>query len=282
MRNNSSTDENDINDNLDVITQIKNDADKSLMEINIPSQQTKSIKKIVSDNILTDEMIQENISEYIQNMSEATIRRVVSKTIKQSRSEIERETNEVSDRLIKMKKDFATFDLTMKEKLKSFKNLVVDNDKAESIPKVTIKKSNGLFHNSINAESSINEVLDKPKDSDETKYIIINNVKYNGLEIATALSLLEAEKQRRELKEIIINNNESINIEDFKVVSKIREIVIMQGKKLTWLQEQTKIPKSTFNAIINNTNTISLDNAFKVAIILGVRIENLFDFTINE
>jgi hypothetical protein len=287
MNNNSSTDEKDndidINDNSDIITQIKNDADKSLIEINIPSQQTESIKKIVSDNILTDKMIQENISKYIQNMSEATIRRVVSTTIKQQSSEIEKETNDVSDRLTKMKKDIADLDLDMRLKFNNFKNLVLDNDKVESDPKIVINKSNGYFNNSINTESAINEILDKSKDNNENKYVIINNIKYNGLEIANALRLLEEEKQRKDFKEAIINSSSDLNnIENYKVVSKIREILELQGKKLSWLQEQTKIPKSTFNSIVNGVNSISLENGFRISTVLQQKIEDIFTFKINE
>jgi len=219
MNNNSSSKEENIDNDIN---------DSSLIEVNIPSRQVKTIKQVDKDkNNLSNEndeiedRISNNLIKYLEIMEHEKIDDFVNAKIEQRMDKklesINDMNNRFNDRLTQMTKDFAVFNRVIREEL---------NDNSDYN---TLKKD----------DNDISEF--------ERRFPNLNG-----------------------------------NIEDYKVVSKIREILDFQGKKLSWLQEQTKIPKSTFNSILNGTNSISLENAFRISAKIGFKIEDIWKYEINE
>jgi len=219
MNNNSSSKEENIDNDIN---------DSSLIEVNIPSRQVKTIKQVDKDknnlpneNDEIEDRISNNLIKYLEIMEHEKIDDFVNAKIEQRMDKklesINDMNNRFNDRLTQMTKDFAVFNRVIREEL---------NDNSDYN---TLKKD----------DNDISEF--------ERRFPNLNG-----------------------------------NIEDYKVVSKIREILDFQGKKLSWLQEQTKIPKSTFNSILNGTNSISLENAFRISAKIGFKIEDIWKYEINE
>lgn len=70
-------------------------------------------------------------------------------------------------------------------------------------------------------------------------------------------------------------------IDEYVVKSKLEKILDERKLSRTWLREKTNISKSTMSYILNNPDTVSLKNAFKIAKVLGVTVEEVFDFKIK-
>lgn len=253
----------------------------SLVEINIPAKQLKSVsKEEASQGIITEEMTQESLYRYIENMSKTLIDDLVNAKVEQKFNERLYHIEEINNKVARMSKVLDGLDsINRKEKIDElyeiYKTIPSEDVKLEA-PRIikdsqtsnsTIKKSNG--------SEALRKMIEESKNLKENDYIIFDGIRYDSSDVIAGLKLLEKEKIRQEAREIALD---FVDISSFRATSKIREIIEYQGKKLNWLQEQTGIKKSTFNAIINNINTVSLDNSLKISTILKMNVEDVFNF----
>lgn len=94
---------------------------------------------------------------------------------------------------------------------------------------------------------------------------------------------LEAERKRKEnpFNARIVRDYSNTDFSQYKIKSNVGEILLKEGKTQTWLAQKTNIPKSTLYGIINNTNAITLENSYKIALVLGRPIEEVFEYKIS-
>jgi putative transcriptional regulator len=58
--------------------------------------------------------------------------------------------------------------------------------------------------------------------------------------------------------------------------SRLKEIMKNQGRTQNWLAEKVDVNKSTISQIINNKNVPTLIVAYRIAKILGLKIEDIW------
>lgn len=85
------------------------------------------------------------------------------------------------------------------------------------------------------------------------------------------------EKWKSEVTDVL-NDEDDYDFDNYVLVSNVKEIIEELGIKQTWLTIKTQIPTSTMRSILNNTNAVSLENAFKIAKVLKMPIEKLFTY----
>lgn len=69
-----------------------------------------------------------------------------------------------------------------------------------------------------------------------------------------------------------------INIEDFEVDTKLDKIIEENDFKLIRIAKKMRINRATLSNMIDNPNSISLVNAFKISKLFGISIEDLFSY----
>ncbi len=60
------------------------------------------------------------------------------------------------------------------------------------------------------------------------------------------------------------------------VKNRLKEILEERGIKQTWLAEQVGVTRQTMSNLINNRFCPSLDIAFKIANVLGLKLDDVF------
>lgn len=71
----------------------------------------------------------------------------------------------------------------------------------------------------------------------------------------------------------------NINFSNYVLKNNLKKILDQRGINQTWVQTKTDIKKSTFNTIVNNINKkISLEDAYKISMVLGVQITEIFPY----
>jgi hypothetical protein len=76
--------------------------------------------------------------------------------------------------------------------------------------------------------------------------------------------------------EVVSQNYSDPDFSKYKLTSHVKYYLDEMGRKITWLQEKTQIPYSTLRSIVYNTNTISLENAYRISIVMMLPMEKLF------
>lgn len=71
-------------------------------------------------------------------------------------------------------------------------------------------------------------------------------------------------------------------LSNMKVKTNLGNIIDENGLKITWIAEKTGINRATLYNIIENPSSISLLNAYKLSLLLEMKIEELFKFEENE
>lgn len=157
--------------------------------------------------------------------------------------------------------------------------------------------SNGYFEEYINklvdekVEKKVKEELDRRlgkecyRNKQEDKSIfdgkytfrnIANNNYFNG-------SSDKTNDVKKALEEYILLMydkavEERYDFTSWDLKSNVKEILEEKGLKQSWLQEKTQIPISTMRSILNNEKAISLENAYKISIVMKMPIEKLFSY----
>jgi putative transcriptional regulator len=62
----------------------------------------------------------------------------------------------------------------------------------------------------------------------------------------------------------------------YLVKNRLKEILEERGIKQTWLAEQVGVTRQTMSNLINNRFCPSLDIAFKIANVLGLKLDDVF------
>lgn len=63
---------------------------------------------------------------------------------------------------------------------------------------------------------------------------------------------------------------------DIIISNKLKDILDDRGVKQTWLADKLNISKATVSNIINNRYNTSLETACKMALILNLKLEDIF------
>lgn len=66
------------------------------------------------------------------------------------------------------------------------------------------------------------------------------------------------------------------------VKNRLKKILEERGIKQTWLAEQVGLHRGTINNIIANKYNTSLEIAFKIAHVLNLKIEDIFEWVDDE
>lgn len=66
------------------------------------------------------------------------------------------------------------------------------------------------------------------------------------------------------------------------VKNNLREILEQRGIKQIWLAEKIGLHRGTMNNIISNKYNTSLETAFKIANVLGMKIDDIFEWVDDE
>jgi hypothetical protein len=132
----------------------------------------------------------------------------------------------------------------------------------------------------------LNKIIDALKNDDKfleeisTSVIkkVLNKYLDNPLKIKTDFVNIKKEIEEGYATEINFNNYEIM----CKVKDKLSDLRISQ--KI--ISEKTQIPSSSLSGILNNTMPVSLNYAFRICKVLGLKMEEAFDFVeinnINE
>lgn len=60
------------------------------------------------------------------------------------------------------------------------------------------------------------------------------------------------------------------------VKNRLKEILDERGIKTTWLAEKTEVSYKTLSNLLHNRYSTSLEVAFRIAIILNVKVDDIF------
>lgn len=84
------------------------------------------------------------------------------------------------------------------------------------------------------------------------------------------------------IENYVYNKDEDIDYSEYVIISHVKEILEKINRKPSWLQKKTGIPMSTLRSVVNNTNEISLKNAFKISKAMNMSMYELFSFELKK
>jgi hypothetical protein len=73
-------------------------------------------------------------------------------------------------------------------------------------------------------------------------------------------------------------SKESHSFDGYRIICHIKDYLDEMDRKISWLQDISGIPYSTLRTILLNEKSVTLENAYKLSITLGMPIERLFSF----
>jgi predicted transcriptional regulator len=124
----------------------------------------------------------------------------------------------------------------------------------------------------------LNKIIDKLKSDDkfldELSTLIIKKVLNKYLEDPSK-SKTDFVNINKEIEEIYTTQ---MNFDNYKIVCKVKDMLSDLRISQKTISEKTQIPPSSLSGILNNTMPISLNYAFRICRVLGLTMEEGFDF----
>lgn len=200
--------------------------------------------------------------------------------------------DEKCEHLNNQNKNTKRYDEQIDNLINELSNMVLEKLECK-IENTLDKKIEDIVENKLDEKSNSDTILSES-----------SNVEYNkskGTKVNSAISygLMPLEKAQKiyenyysimnpRFKEYMDSlglgepEEKSYDFSNYVLMSNIKEILEKKGIKQNRIQELSGIPLSTFRSIINNEKSVSLENAFKISMVMKMPIEELFSYVETE